>query len=79
MPKVEIPTYNSKINVTGDTEGTLKKMQKEGLMVGGRVHKSQLEFLSPQINSNKIIRQFGGKLSVKRRGKLSYRQTKSKR
>lgn len=79
IPKVEMPTYNSKINVTGDTEGTLKKMHKEGLMVGGRVHKSQLEFLSPQINSNKIIRQFGGKLSVKRRGKLSYRQTKSKR
>ena len=75
IPTVKIPSYNSKINVASNTEDTLKKMQKEGLMVGGRVHKSQLEFLEPHVNSNKIMRQYGGKTHTKKYKILKQRKS----
>ena len=47
--------------------GALKKIHKEGLMVGGRVHKSQLEFLKPQVSMRRILKQRGGKWQTKHR------------
>ena len=44
---------------------SMKKMQNEALMVGGRVINAQLEFLTPHVNSSQIIRQYG--LKTKRR------------
>ena len=49
--------------------GTLKKIQNETEMIGGRTEQSRLEFLTPYVNSSQIMRQYGGKWQTKRRNK----------
>ena len=49
-------------NLQGDS---LKKIQKESKMIGGRVSKSKLEFLTP-FKNNKILKKYGGKVYSKR-------------
>lgn len=53
MPNMNMPNMNS--------NSSLKQMQNEAIKVGGRIHKSQLDFLKPRINSEKILKQYGGK------------------
>ena len=49
--------------------GSLKKIQNETEMIGGRTEQSRLEFLTPYVNSSQIMRQYGGKWQTKRRNK----------
>ena len=49
--------------------GSLKKIQSEAKMIGGRTDQSRLEFLTPHVNSSQIMRQYGGKWQTKRRNK----------
>jgi len=53
MPNVKMPNMNA--------NSSLKQMQNEAIKVGGRIHKSQLDFLKPRISSEKILKQYGGK------------------
>jgi hypothetical protein len=41
--------------------GSLKKIKKDSIMLGGRINQSRLEFLSPHVNSSQIMKQYGGK------------------
>jgi hypothetical protein len=36
-------------------------------MIGGRIKKSQYDFLKPYINSKKVLKQLGGNLRTKKR------------
>ena len=71
MPKFE-PTANT-------AEDSLKNYQKEAKMIGGRTHKSQLDFLSSYVNSSQIIHQYGGKWSTKSRRSLKGKFTSRRR
>ena len=64
-PKVEIPQMTSGVA----TDGSLKKIQNEAKMIGGRARKSHLDFLAPHVNRSQILRQYGGKWKTKRRNK----------
>jgi uncharacterized protein YaaR (DUF327 family) len=64
-PKVEIPQMTSDVA----TDGSLKKIQNEAKMIGGRARKSHLDFLAPHVNRSQILRQYGGKWQTKRRNK----------
>ena len=64
-PKVEIPQMTSDVA----TDGSLKKIQNEAKMIGGRARKSHLDFLTPHVNRSQILRQYGGKWQTKRRNK----------
>jgi hypothetical protein len=59
--------------------GSLKKYQKEAMMIGGRVNKSQLEFLTPYVNRSQILQQYGGKWNTKRRNSVRRRLTSRRR
>ncbi len=59
--------------------GSLKKYQKEAIMIGGRVNKSQLEFLSPYNTSNKYLQQLGGTNNTKRNYRVCRKMTSRKR
>ena len=50
-----------------NSDQSLKQINKEGTMIGGRIRKSQLDFLKPSINSSKLIKQLGGNLRTKKR------------
>ena len=50
-------------------DSSLKKIQNEAEMIGGRTDQSRLEFLTPHVNSSQIMRQYGGKWQTKRRNK----------
>jgi len=63
MPNVKIPDYNPSIE-------TLKNTQKEAKMIGGRVHKSHLYFLTPQVYRSQILKQHGGKVYTKKRNQI---------
>jgi hypothetical protein len=58
MPNVKMPNMNMP-NMNANS--SLKQMQNEAIKVGGRIHKSQLDFLKPRISSEKILKQYGGK------------------
>ena len=64
VPKVEIPQMASAINTT---DGSIKKIQNEAKMIGGRARRSHLDFLAPHVNRSQILRQYGGKWQTKRR------------
>jgi hypothetical protein len=66
MPKVEMPQLDSSVGVTDES---MKKIQNDVKMIGGRVRKSQFEFLAPHVNRTQILRQYGGKSQSKRRQK----------
>ena len=48
-------------------EQSLQKISKEGAMIGGRIQKSQYDFLKPYINSKKVLKQLGGNLHTKKK------------
>ena len=48
-------------------EQSLQKISKEGAMIGGRIKKSQYDFLKPYINSKKVLKQLGGNSRTKKR------------
>ena len=63
-------------------DDSLKKIHKEGVMVGGRINKSQSEFLSPIVNRSQIFKQYGGKWNTKKqrhRQRQRQRQTASRK
>jgi hypothetical protein len=55
------------MNKVGGGYKSMKKIQNEALMVGGRVIKSQLEFLTPYVLRSQVLGQYG--LQTKRRQK----------
>ena len=55
------------------TEQSLKQINKEGSMIGGRIRKSQLDFLKPFVNSSKVLKQLGGNLGTKKRNFIKNR------
>ena len=73
VPKVEMPKMET--NLAPNSIGSLKNAQKEANMIGGRVNKSQLEFLDPYINQSQIIKQNGGKHKTKKRKLLKRKHT----
>ena len=56
-------------------DDSLKKYNKEKMMVGGRIKEAQLEFLSPSINRSQLLQQYGGKWKTKRRNNLKRKVT----
>jgi hypothetical protein len=66
IPKVNIPQMNSSMEAAG---GSIKKLHKEALMIGGRSRRSHLYFLAPHVHRSQILRQYGGKWQTKRRNK----------
>jgi len=62
-PEVKIPNMNYNLPNAADP---MKTLQKEAQMVGGRIKKSQLEFLSPFVNRAQIFKQYGGKWNTKK-------------
>lgn len=56
-------------------DDSLKKYNKEKMMVGGRIMESKSEFLSPGVNSSQILQQYGGKWKTKRRNNLKRNMT----
>jgi len=49
------------------SDQSLKQINKESSMIGGRIRKSQLDFLKPFVNSAKILKKIGGNLRTKKR------------
>lgn len=69
VPKVEVP----KVEVPKvEDEKALRKFQNEAYMIGGRIYKSQKEFLTPKINKTKMLKQYGGKKWKTKRRKYRY-------
>ena len=62
----EIPNINYNIPNVSSYSDPMKKLQTDAQMVGGRIKKSQLEFLSPFVNRAQIFRQYGGKWNTKK-------------
>ncbi len=56
----------------------MKKLQDDAQMVGGRIKKSQLEFLSPFVNRAQIFRQYGGKWNTKKHRTRNRKTTRRK-
>lgn len=71
VPEITNPELPSSESISQDnnskelSEQSLKQINKEGSMIGGRIRKSQLDFLKPFINSSKVLKQLGGKLRTK--------------
>ena len=66
--KNTVDMYGKNINnIEQMNNGAFKKYQNEAKMIGGRIQQSQTNFLSPYINKDKILKQYGGKLNTKRR------------
>ena len=61
-----MPQLDSSVGVTDES---MKKIQNDVKMIGGRVRKSQFDFLAPHVNRSQILRQYGGKSQSKRRQK----------
>jgi hypothetical protein len=59
----------------GQSGGSLKKYQKEATMIGGRIAKSQSDFLGGYVNRSQILKQYGGKWQTKRRNRFRRRMT----
>jgi len=71
MPEIKMPEMNYNIPNVSTYSDPMKKLQRDAQMVGGRIKKSQLDFLSPFANRAKIFKQYGGKWNTK---KQKYRQ-----
>lgn len=72
MPKV-LETKN--IDSTLQAGGSLKKYQRQAKMIGGRILKSQSEFLGEQLFSSENLQQTNGKRNTKRRHYLKRKMT----
>jgi len=66
IKKPEIPNINYNIPNVSSYSDPMKKLQRDAQMVGGRIKKSQLEFLSPFVNRAQIFKQYGGKWNTKK-------------
>lgn len=53
--KVDSNSYVDSNNRLGLAGGSLKKIHKDALMIGGRVSKSHLEFISPHVNRKQLL------------------------
>jgi hypothetical protein len=53
--KVDSNSYVDSNNRLGLAGGSLKKIHKDALMIGGRVSKSHLEFISPHVNRKHLL------------------------
>jgi hypothetical protein len=54
---------------SNDAIKSMQNMKQESIKIGGRIHKAQLDFLKPRINSKQMLKQYGGKWNTKRRYK----------
>jgi len=85
VPEITNPELPSSESISQDnnskelSEQSLKQINKEGSMIGGRIRKSQLDFLKPFINSSKILKQLGGKLRTKKRNIIKRKISVSRR
>jgi len=68
-----------KVQVAQEAGSLLKKYQRESKMIGGRVNKSQLEFLSPYENRSQMSAQYDGFSGTKRRNRVRRRMTSRRR
>jgi len=81
MPEVpemkipQMPNINYNIPNVSSYSDPMKKLQNNAQMVGGRIKKSQLDFLSPFVNREKIFRQYGGKWNTKKHRPMKRRPT----
>jgi hypothetical protein len=66
IKKPEMPNINYNIPNVSSYSDPMKKLQRDAQMVGGRIKKSQLEFLSPFVNRAQIFKQYGGKWNTKK-------------
>ena len=66
IKKPEIPNINYNIPNVSSYSDPMKKLQRDAQMVGGRIKKSQLDFLSPFVNRAQIFKQYGGKWNTKK-------------
>jgi hypothetical protein len=66
IKKPEMPNINYNIPNVSSYSDPMKKLQRDAQMVGGRIKKSQLEFLSPFVNREQIFKQYGGKWNTKK-------------
>jgi hypothetical protein len=74
VPKVEVPKVEvPKVEVPKVEDAkSLRKFQNEANRIGGRIYKSQKEFLTPKINKTKMLKQYGGKKWKTKRRKYRY-------
>jgi hypothetical protein len=74
--EISNPINNLQPDKLTNPEESLKKINKEGIMVGGRIINSQMDFLKPFTNSSKIIKSMNSwktkKQKIQKR-KRSYR------
>jgi hypothetical protein len=75
VPSMKVPNINYNLPNVSSYSDPMKKLQRDSQMVGGRIKKSQLEFLSPFVNRAQIFRQYGGKWHTKKQKQLKRRQT----
>lgn len=78
MPEVKVPNINYNIPNVSSYSDPMKKLQDNAQMVGGRIKKSQLEFLSPFVNRAQIFRQYGGKWNTKKHRTRTRKTTRRK-
>lgn len=69
------PIVNKQNKELKTVGGSLKKYQKEKMMIGGRISQSQSEFLGGQLFSSQNSQQNGGKWNTKRRHYLKRKMT----
>jgi len=75
VPQMKVPNINYNLPNVSSYSDPMKKLQRDSQMVGGRIKKSQLEFLAPFVNRAQIFRQYGGKWNTKKQKQLKRRQT----
>jgi uncharacterized protein YoxC len=54
---------------------SMKQLQQEAKMVGGRAHMSHLEFLAPHVNRSTILKKYGGKRFTKKHQKVTNKRS----
>ena len=74
--KVDSRPYVDGSNRLGLEGGSLKKIHKDALMIGGRVSKSHLEFISPQVNRKQLL---GKYRNTKKHYNSKIRETRRRR
>ena len=52
---------------------SFKKIHSQSQLIGGRILQSKNDFLNTNINTNKILKQYGSKLNTKRKLRDSYK------
>ena len=76
------PEMSSNVNISPSVKtvgDSLKKYKNDRMMFGGRIKKSQLEFLTPHVNHSQILQQYGGNGKTNRRQYLKRKMTSRRR